>query len=134
MTANPTRPPKKHHFWILAYPAIPIDTSTPASAIVMSDTTKIPVCGAEPGGPAAWPGPSERRPQWLEELDGQDVAVDRRPQPEDEPPAGGGHDEAEAAAEDPALPDIVAARARDRHDEARIGDHQERNPDRRDED
>ncbi len=42
-TAKPTRPPTKHHFCIRAYPAMPSETRTPASAIVISDTTKIPV-------------------------------------------------------------------------------------------
>ena len=42
MTRKPIMPPMKHHLWILAYPAIPIDTRMPASAIVMSVTTKIP--------------------------------------------------------------------------------------------
>ena len=37
-----------------------------------------------------------------------------------------------AAAEDPGLPDIVTACPRDRHDKARVGDHQERYPDARD--
>ena len=32
-----------HHFWILAYPAIPIDTRTPASTMVIRETTKIPL-------------------------------------------------------------------------------------------
>ncbi len=89
------------------------------------------VLGAEPGGPAR---AAERGPQRLEQLDRQDIAVDRRPQPEDEPPAGRGHDEADAAAQDPGLPDVVAASARDRHDQAAVGDDQERNEDGRDDD
>src|ERR1039457_3228973 len=42
-TAKPIMPPRKHHFWILAYPDIPSETSRPASAIVMSVTMKIPL-------------------------------------------------------------------------------------------
>ena len=43
MIANPSSPPKKHHFCTLAYPAMPSETSTPASAIVISVTTKMPL-------------------------------------------------------------------------------------------
>ena len=88
-----------------------------------------PVVRAEPRVAAAGPGPLERGPQRLEQLNRQDVAVDRRPQPEDEPPAGRGHHEADAAAQDPGLPDVIAAGPRNRDDEPGIGDHQERNPD-----
>ena len=87
--------------------------------------------GGEPGRAARI---AERRPERLEELDRQDVAVDRRPQPEDEPPAGRGHHEADAAAQDPGLPDVVAAGPRDRHDQPAVGDDQERHQDCRDED
>ena len=88
-----------------------------------------PCVGAEPDGAAARPGPLHRGPDRLEELNGEDVAVDRRPQPQDEPPAGGRHDEAQPAVENPGLPDVVASGSRDCHDQARIGDHQERHPD-----
>jgi hypothetical protein len=40
------------------------------------------------------------------------VAVQRHPQPQDEPPAGHRQDEADRAAQDAALPDVIAARAR----------------------
>src|SRR5579875_799849 len=57
ITANPRRPPKKHHLCTFAYPAMPSETSRPASAIVISVTTNVPVCvpnhAAPEGSPAA---------------------------------------------------------------------------------
>ena len=76
----------------------------------------------------------ERRPERLEELLGEHGPVDRRPQPEDEPPAGRGHHEPESAAEDAGLPHVVAAGPGDRDDEAAVGDDEERHPDAGDED
>ncbi len=86
---------------------------------------EYPGMRGKPGGAA---GIAECRPQRLEQLDGQDVAVDRRPQPQDEPPAGGRHHEAEAAAQDPALPDVIPAGPRNSDDQPGIGDHQEGDP------
>ena len=41
--AMPSRPPKKHHFCTRAYPAMPSETSTPATPMVISVTTNVPV-------------------------------------------------------------------------------------------
>ena len=61
-----------------------------------------------------------------EELDDQDVGVDRGPEPEREPPASDRQHEARRAAQDAALPGVVAAGARHHADQLRIGQHQER--------
>ena len=46
-------PPRKNHLWTLAYPAIPSETSTPARAIVMSVTMKIPLLVPNQAAPPA---------------------------------------------------------------------------------
>ena len=68
------------------------------------------------------------------DLVGQHLAVERRPEPQDEPPAGDGQDEADASVEDAALPDVVAAGARHGRDQAGIDDHLEDGEDRADDD
>ena len=70
----------------------------------------------------------------LEELDIEHRAVDRRPQPENEPPARGREDEADGTPEYSTLPDVVASGARNGHDQAGVGDHEERDPHPRDQD
>ena len=52
-TAKPIMPPRKNHLWIFAYPAIPSETSTPARAIVMSVTMKIPLLVPNQAAPPA---------------------------------------------------------------------------------
>jgi hypothetical protein len=44
-----------HHFWILAYPAIPIETRTPASTMVTRETTKIPLLVPNQAAPDGLP-------------------------------------------------------------------------------
>ena len=46
-------PPRKNHLWTFAYPAIPSETSTPARAIVMSVTMKIPLLVPNHAAPPA---------------------------------------------------------------------------------
>src|ERR1700722_19061367 len=97
---------------------MPSETSRPASPMVISVTTNVPV----------WV-PNQAAPDGsLNDHLRQHGAVDRRPQPEDEPPAGGGHHEADPAAEDPGLPDVVAARPGDRDHQPAVGAHQDRHP------
>ena len=77
----------------------------------------------EEGGHAR---PAERVGQRREEVDDKDVGVDRRPEEEREPPSGDGEDEAQPAAENPALPRVVAAGARHDAHQHCVGHDQER--------
>ena len=62
----------------------------------------------------------------LEELDVQDVGVDRRPEEQREPPSGDREDETKGASEDAALPRIVAAGTWHHADQHGVRDHEER--------
>ncbi len=46
-------PPMKHQRWNFAYPAIPMETRPPASAIVIRVTTKTPLCVPNHAAPPA---------------------------------------------------------------------------------
>src|SRR6202011_1328752 len=72
------------------------------------------------------PRPAKGIREWREELQDQNVGVDRGPEPEREPPPGDGEHEANAAAKDAALPGIITAGPRHYADQLRIGNHQER--------
>jgi hypothetical protein len=76
----------------------------------------------EEGGDA---GPAKRVGERREELDDQDVGVDRRPEEQGEPPSGDGQHEAKPAAQHPALPRVVAARARHDAHQHRVSDDKE---------
>ena len=64
--------------------------------MVTIDTNRMPFSDAKKRQAV---GRLDQRGERLEELDVEDRAVDRRPHREDEPPAGGGQDEADAAVE-----------------------------------
>ena len=64
----------------------------------------------------------------------QSSGVDRGPVPEDEPPAGHREYEGGAAAQDAALPGVIAARPGHGGDQERVGDHQKRDRDAGDDD
>ena len=66
--------------------------------IVMIETVNVPPGDAEEGQQIT--GAGDRR-EGLEHLDVEDVAVDRRPQREDEPPTRAGQDEADPASPHP---------------------------------
>ena len=92
--------------------------------IVAIDTAKRAVGGREEVDAGL---PAEQRGERLDELDLEDEAVDRRPEGEDEPPAGRREDEADAAALE------AEGRADDRAERhAAVGDRaveRERRPD-----
>ena len=69
--------------------------------------------------------PAEDRAERLEELLREDVRVDRHPVPVDEPPPADRKREAEAAADDTADPDVVAARAWHHRDQRGVDDRLE---------
>ena len=73
----------------------PSATSADVRMIVTIETNRMPFSDAKKRQAV---GRLDERRQRLEELDVEDRAVDRRPQREDEPPAGGGQDEPDAAA------------------------------------
>ena len=76
--------------------------------------------------------PLEGRGERLQHLDVEDVPVDRRPVPQDEPPAGDREDERDPSPHHAALPHVVPARTRHDRDQPRVGDDQERDEDPRD--
>ena len=51
------------------------------------------------------------------------VAIQRHPQPQDEPPARHCQDKADCAPKDTALPDVITARARHDRDQGGVDDH-----------
>src|SRR5947209_5601478 len=69
-----------------------------------------------------------------DELDGQDLAVDRNPEPEDEDPASGGQGKADGASQNAGLPDVVPAGAGHDGDQGGVDDHLEEEEDAADDD
>ncbi|NOH03633.1 MAG: hypothetical protein HND47_17570 [Chloroflexi bacterium] len=89
-------------------------------------------------GECAVLGPCEPQRRVLQAQHAQDgnqddvaehIAVERHPQPQDEPPPGHRQDEPDSAAEDAALPDVIAARTRHHSDQRGVHHNLEENED-----
>jgi hypothetical protein len=100
---------------------MPIEIKIAARTAVITDAVKMPV-----GSPQKLTNPPQPRiaPSGWKLLD-EDVRVDRHPVPVDEPPAADGEDESDAAADDAADPDVVAAGTRHDCDQRRVHDRLE---------